>query len=327
MKVQKQNYKTTQSDALMDDLLLPAEVVVDGEQRYISLQKTPKKLILYKEDGSAKIISNPTFSSGKYVITDSSFTYAYYVPSEEVTISRAIAKLGLDLSLDPSASTGSWVDLLNLKLAQTSQALTTWDTYNIYKVAYNHEDLVAALASLPLSSSVVVNIDDASVSIGSWLVKKGDLICRDSFGDLHHIKGSNGGFYFPSTVNKIDNGTVFKLGFQFSTASPIEGESPVVSETISATTPYTNMTVQFPSIDEMEPALCYANRGVIETSKTETFAFLTTNDNRRIEPIIYYYITTNNQEERIFFPSEFVVEGETFKINNPTKMSLVYEVR
>lgn len=329
-----------------DNILLTAALTNEDGKNYIVLQHNPKAVILSTDDGNtAKVDFNPVFVSGKYEVA-SPFTKVYYVPGDAVTAERAVINLGLEQPLNPSANIGEYFDLLSLKLAYAERSLSVWDTYNIYKVAYNLEELSSALASLPLSSSILVNIESAAASVGSWQVKKGDMICRDSFGALHHIQGSNGGYYFPSKIKTVElsknnsDGTpttssVFQLGFQFSTATPKEGSSNTIVSGVDATTAYQQMSVQFPEIENMQPALCYASSGTIAANTAASaftpINFLTTDSSKedapQIQPVVYYYLLQGGQEERVYLPVDYHPSSSSFRLYNPTKMSLKYEVR
>lgn len=337
MRINKQYAKNLQpNNTTLDNILLEAKVIESNSKKYIELQTTPKMIILSDSTGStAKIDNNPNVTSGKYDVPNT-FTKAYYVPGDSITISRAVANLGIDTTLNPAASISEQVDLLNLKLTQAGKDLSVWDTYNIYKVAYNLEDLSSALASLPLSSSVLVNIDTASVSVGSWTVKKGDMICRDYLGTLHHIPGSNGGYYFPSKIQTVvlnkqgdqtTTSSVFQLGFQFSTETPKDGSAQTIVSGTDATEAYTNMSVQFPPIEAMESALCYSNTGPIAPNTDKSINFLFLDESQKIQPIVYYYVNDGEKEERVYLPVDYYPSDTSFRLANPTKLNLKYEVR
>jgi hypothetical protein len=244
--------------------------------------------------------------------------------------------------------------LLNLKLEKAERQLSIWDTYNIYKVIYNSDELASAVSSLPLSSSVLININETSYRFGNWTIKKGDMIVKDYLGELHWVKGSNGGFYFPSKIVEVPSNSVpeqeainpleegsnatnstsaFEIQFQFSTENPIEDDITINSNDDAPVVPYKTMNLQFPSMEDVD-SLCYTSYGTIPPialngngENTSTTSITVKNASEKvIQPIVYLYI---NGKERIFLDPDYEIDDAetTITLSNPTKMELTYEVR
>lgn len=352
MKINATRTIPSSSNNSYEDFLL--EAVVENGQ--IELSKKPKKIIWYNDDDDdAKVILNPNPSSGSKYSAPDGFRKAMYVPDYDFNIRRAADILGLAVPLNSSATIDDWAQLLNLKLEKAERQLSIWDTYNIYKVIYNSDELASAVSSLPLSSSVLININEASYRFGNWTIKKGDMIVKDYLGELHWVKGSNGGFYFPSKIvevsssstsesesinpleegsNSTNSASAFEIQFQFSTENPIEGDITIKSDSEDQTTiPYKIMNLEFPQMEGVE-SLCYTGQGTIpltlEGKDTSTISMDVKNTSEKvIQPIVYLYIDSVNGKERIFLDHDYEIDDAetTITLSNPTKMELTYEVR
>ena len=332
MKINATRTIPSSSNNSYEDFLLEA---VADENGQIELSKKPKKIIWYKDNGEASVVLDPKPSSGSKYLAPSGFKKAMYVPDYDFNIRRAADILGLAVPLNSSATIDDWAQLLNLKLEKAERQLSIWDTYNIYKVIYNSDELASAVSSLPLSSSVLININETSYRFGNWTIKKGDMIVKDYLGELHWVKGSNGGFYFPSQIAKVSNDTsAFKIQFQFSTENPIEKDITISSNNNNnnnnaSIEPHETMYLEFPQMENVE-SLCYASQGTLDikgTNKSTTLIDVIKNDLEKvIQPIVYLYI---DGKERIFLDSDYEIDDTETKItlSNPTLMQLTYEVR
>ena len=353
MKINATRTIPSSSNNSYEDFLLEA---VADENGQIELSKKPKKIIWYKDNGEASVVLDPKPSSGSKYLAPSGFKKAMYVPDYDFNIRRAADILGLAVPLNSSATIDDWAQLLNLKLEKAERQLSIWDTYNIYKVIYNSDELASAISSLPLSSSVLININEASYRFGNWTIKKGDMIVKDYLGELHWVKGSNGGFYFPSkivevpsnsapeqeAINPLEEGSnatnstsAFQIQFQFSTENPQEGDTTINSNNTTSINPYETMYLEFPQMEGVE-SLCYKSQGTLDkegsvdedgndTSITLIDVIKNTSE-KVIQPIVYLYI---DGKERIFLDSDYEINNAKTKItlSNPTQMQLTYEVR
>lgn len=363
MKINATRTTPSSSNNSYEDFLLE----IEADSGYIILDKKPKKIIWYKDNREAIIWSSKELEEqeGPEYVAPPGFTKAMYVPDYDFNIRRAVDILGLDVPLNSSATIDDWAQLLNLKLEKAERQLSIWDTYNIYKVIYNSDELASAISSLPLSSSVLININEASYRFGNWTIKKGDMIVKDYLGELHWVKGSNGGFYFPSKIvevssnstseseainpsepeainlleegsNSTNSTSAFKITFQFSTENPQEGSKTINSDSEEKITiPYKTMNLQFPQMEGVE-SLCYASQGTLdkkgtldENKKDTSITLIDVIKNtseKVIQPIVYLYI---DGKERIFLDSDYETDDAETKItlSNPTQMKLTYEVR
>ena len=353
MKINATRTIPSSSNNSYEDFLLEA-VVKNGQ---IELSKKPKKIIWYDNSGNATIQLGENLNAEdetKYSAPDDRFTNAMYVPDYDFNIRRAVDILGLDVPLNSSATVDDWAQLLNLKLEKAESQLSIWDTYNIYKVIYNSDELASAVSSLPLSSSILININETSYRFGNWTIKKGDMIVKDYLGELHLVKGSNGGFYFPSKIVEVSSSSTsepeatplldegsdstnstsaFEIQFQFSTENPQEGSKTINSNSEEQiTTPYKIMNLQFPQMENVE-SLCYASQGTLNKKGTVDKNGNDANTTSismigNIQPIVYLYL---DNKERIFLDLDYKIEGKednkTIKLSNPTQMQLTYEVR
>ena len=282
---------------------------------------------------TSKVTWNPTATKSEdqiytyYSLTTTSPTQVFYIPSEEVTIDRLMENLSLYL---PNTNIQKQLEFLALKLENNKKQLTTWDTYNIYRVVYNRDDFVMALASQPLSSSIVVNTTDATITVGAQTYSKGDMVVKDAYGATHYIPGSNGGYYFPRSITTFegeeDTG-LFQLNFGYSTTQPLPATESQTNNVLTSDkpleTPYETIKVTFPETT-ISNNQCYAGNKELEPAQELSIAY-NTKDDVKIEPIVYCYL--QNTGERIIFPEDYKVDGAYFKIKNTTKMSIDCEVR
>lgn len=206
---------------------------------------------------------------------------------------------------------------------------------NIYRVVYNREELSAALSSLPLSSSIIINVDDYSLTVGEWNVIKGDMIIKDKDGVLHHLKGSVGGFYYPAKIESIKNeaGTdsgLFKIKFAYSQESPINNtttigaveEDGVLTELFN---PTNKIILKIPEVDTQNN-VAYSIHEKLSTGKTTDPQQFLTIDGKPIRPIVYCYLNG----ERVYFPSDYSIDENDngkFVINNLSAFDIDCEVR
>ena len=192
------------------------------------------------------------------------------------------------------------------------------------------------------------------------------MLIKDAWGGIHHIKGSNGGFYFPSSIQTLtktdgDGGEsgLFQINFQYSQETPIPKDTLDGDNTITKTAPlsipYELIGVQFPPTEADANIQCYSKTLTLAQNEThkETYlypdAIVTDNptdadtyNGEAIEPVVYYYLSSG---ERIIFPSDYTVsdtktisitvDNKTqtatkrtkFQVKNPSKMTIKCEVR
>ena len=203
--------------------------------------------------------------------------------------------------------------------------MSSWDTLNIYRVVHTIDELSEALSSLPLSSSIVANIDDVTLKLGEWSIAKGDTIIKDVNGELHLIKGAKGGYYFPSKVELVDEkSTLATISFSYSQENP-EEDSKTIDAGVAVNDPSKLMTFNMPTTAESS-LVGYGYRDKLNGAQQKELQYTFDSDNKAIEPIIYYYY----ENERIIFPEDYEktsASSTTFKIKNPCRMQVYYEVR
>lgn len=263
---------------------------------------------------------------------DFSAKKAYYVPSEDLLLSRLISDL--NISMPKTSNLAEQINFLGVKLEETNKNLSTWDTYNIYKVAYNREELVSALAALPLSSSVLINTDEAQLEVGSWKLQKGDMLVKDAWGSLHQLKGSNGGYYFPSSITPFAEGDssnnesgLFQVNFTYTQETPLPDTKTITNEaSTELQVPYNTIKVQFPTVEQEEvDVTCYSYHGTLSANTSSSnIPFIKSKDEKTIEPVVYYYLTTG---ERIIMEQDYIIGSNAFSVKNATKMDVLCEVR
>lgn len=327
-------------------VLIPT--TVSGNSILINSKYSPVMIIWLSQDKQTYHIDiNPEKDAGENYVGNSYSlkedfvaSQAYYVPSEELLLSHLISTL--NISLPHSSNISDQINFLGVKLEETNKTLSTWETYNIFKVAYNREELVSALAALPLSSSVLINTDEPRLDVGSWNLQKGDMLVKDAWGNLHHLKGSNGGFYFPSSITPFaDSGDgasgLFQVNFTYSQETPLPDTKTITNQKdTELQVPYDKIKVQFPSIDQSEiDVTCYSFHGDIDSSG-EVIDWIKVGSGDGLEyvdPIVYYYIKETG--ERILFDADYIPSttkdeknhASSFTVKNPTSMEVLCEVR
>lgn len=251
----------------------------------------------------------------------------FYIPSEEMTVDRLMENLNLYL---PNTNIQKQLEFLTLKLENNKKQMTTWDTYNIYRVVYNRDDFVMALASQPLSSSIIVNTTDAAITVGAQTYSKGDMVVKDAYGTIHYVPGSNGGYYFPRSITTFEDeedSGLFQLNFGYSTVQPLPATESQTNNVLTATqpleTPYEVIKVTFPETT-ITNNQCYAGNKELAPGQEISIPY-NTKDDVKIEPIVYCYLKDTG--ERIIFPEDYKVSGAYFKIKNESDMVIDCEVR
>lgn len=93
---------------------------------------------------------------------------------------------------------------LNRKLSVVRKTITAWDTYKITEVVIEKELLAGKIQGLPLNSSLVVNTSEP-VYLNGKTYQLGDIVFKDINGNLHQIKSSPSGFFYPSKIGRTIN--------------------------------------------------------------------------------------------------------------------------
>lgn len=322
---------------------------LSGNKVYIPSIYTPKAIIWYNQSGDAFYDSNPHYEEatgdlygGRYYTTDhfttgdkAGFipTQVYYIPSEEYSASRLIQELNVPITT--TTNTTAMFDYLNLKLENISKQTSQWDALNIYKVVYSRDDFSEGLSSLPLNSSMIVNVDDITLKLGDKSLDKGDIIIKDKDGVLHVVKGAKGGFYYPSKIEMIEGGsTLASISFRYTQYTP-QDDNKTVEEGDSIDSAYQTITFELNG-EAANSNSGYGMQGELNPSQTENLDYISTEDGY-LEPIIYYYLIEEDggNVERIIFPEDFLnvtVEENGGSINkiqikNPSSVKVAYEVR
>lgn len=312
------------------------------ETVYISSPYKPKAILWYDEDGKAFYDNDPQYRDssaaesqvGRYYVlnkekagSDFNPTQAAFIPSDKLAASRFIDELNIPITT--KTDTASLFNYLNLKLENLNNSVSTWDSLNIYRVVYNREELSAALSSLPLSSSIIINVDDYSLTVGEWNVIKGDMIIKDKDGALHHLKGSVGGFYYPAGLTEITNSSggnstgLLEIKFAYSQENPIpESKATINEENSELGTPAEQITLTIPKVDTTNNVAYSIHQTLSAKGKIEQ-SFLT-NENTKINPVVYCYL----DGERVYFPSDYSLnKNGTFTIENLSAFAIDCEVR
>lgn len=310
------------------------------ETVYISSPYKPKAILWYDNDGKAFYDNDPQYRNssaaesqvGRYYIlnkekagSDFKPKQAAFIPSDELAASRFIDELNIPITT--KTDTASLFNYLNLKLENLNNSVSTWDSFNIYRVVYNREELSAALSSLPLSSSIIINVDDYSLTVGEWNVIKGDMIIKDKDGALHHLKGSVGGFYYPAKIEeaKDQSGSptgLIQIKFAYSQENPISDSTITIDEeNLELGTPAEKITLTIPKVDTTNN-VAYSIHQTLYTNGTIEQPFLT-KGNTKIRPIVYCYLNG----ERVYFPSDYSIDKDKFVIKNLSAFAIDCEVR
>lgn len=314
------------------------------ETVYISSPYKPKAILWYDDDGKAFYDNEPKyrdsfaaeFQVGRYYTlnkekagSDFNPTQAAFIPSDELAASRFIDELNIPITT--KTDTASLFNYLNLKLENLNNSVSTWDSFNIYRVVYNREELSAALSSLPLSSSIIINVDDYSLTVGEWNVIKGDMIIKDKDGALHHLKGSVGGFYYPSQIIEATDQSgsptgLLQIKFAYSQENPISNSDEIIKKGDSALgTPAEKITLTIPEVDTKNNVAYSIHKTVSAGGTTDPQQFLT-KGNTKIHPIVYCYLNG----ERVYFPSDYSIDENDsgkFVIKNLSAFNIDCEVR
>lgn len=93
---------------------------------------------------------------------------------------------------------------LNRKLSAVRKTITAWDTYKITEVVTEKNLLAGKIQGLPLNSSLVVNTSEP-VYLNGKTYQLGDIVFKDINGNLHQIKSSPSGFFYPSKIGRTIN--------------------------------------------------------------------------------------------------------------------------
>lgn len=331
MKINQQIRQTSTTNQAQTISKLLVEGTVTNGVLSINSFYPPIKIFWEDADHNGYIDSTPTSEKTNtgylYTPSKSDFTptKAYYIPSQTMSIQKIIEDLKVASPMTNKDT--ELFDFLNLKMEAANKNLSSWDTYQIYKVIYNTEEFSEALSSLPLSASILVNTEESVLQVGAWTVQKGDMIVKDRLGQLHHLKGANGGFYFPSSITPLGETGIFQINFTYSQQTPTQSTNVVIDEDKDPLTqPYTDIKIKFPTVEETDSTLGYSGRYTLASKGSQTINYLKESaetNASNIEPIVYYYF----EGERIIFPSDYTATSSSFTVSNPSNLEITCEVR
>ena len=329
--------KTTQQNSYFAESYF--NVIFEAEiknNQYIKIPSNhaPNAILWKYSDGSAYYDEEPKHDA---TITDTSGpglcykspngkkpSAAYFIPSDTLLASRIIDELNIPVQ---GTDTTSLFNYLNLKLENINNNVSIWDFLNIYKVVYTKDELSDAVASLPINSSVIVNVDDFSLYVGQWNVIKGDMIIKDKDGVLHHLKGASGGFYYPAKIQGLGTGSgMFSINFKYSQEEPEAGTSTTISNSSSVLSePKETIILKVPNSDNTTNTTCYSEHIVLNSGGYTEVTYQKL-DSNNIEPVVYYYLNG----ERIYFPKDYEVsqaDANKFICTNQSNFTISCEVR
>lgn len=92
---------------------------------------------------------------------------------------------------------------LSKQLDDVTKQITYLDAYNIIDSVEAKEFFNAKVNALPPNSSLVINADEFSSDGVSY--NRGDIILKDAYSRVVHIKSQTGGVYFPVKIEQEKN--------------------------------------------------------------------------------------------------------------------------
>lgn len=201
---------------------------------------------------------------------------------------------------------------LNNKIDSVKKQITYLDVYNISDTVTDKNTFNAKVNALMNNSSLVINTTPFFVN--NKLYKTGDIILKNNYGDIIHIKSQSGGIFYPSSVTKDDSNN-YAIQYEFSESSPSEETCTVAVNTpatLAKQITFTNLT----SIDNNSNYVY----GVWQKVSSNIFNIdIFKKDSTSIQPYIKFFISSDtengNLAEEILLDYKIEeVDGNKWKI-------------
>ena len=200
---------------------------------------------------------------------------------------------------------------LNDKIDSVKKQITYLDVYNISDTVTDKNTFNAKVNALMNNSSLVINTTPFFVN--NKLYKTGDIILKNNYGDIVHIKSQSGGIFYPASVTK--DGNNYAIKYEFSESSPSEETCTAevnTTATLAKQITFTNLT----SIDNNKNYVY----GVWQKVSSKIFnidVFKT--GSTSIQPYIKFFISSDTEngslaEEIVLDYKIEEVEGNKWKI-------------
>ena len=202
---------------------------------------------------------------------------------------------------------------LNNKIDSVKKQITYLDVYNITDTITDKNTFNAKVNALMNNSSLVINTTPFFVN--NKLYKTGDIILKNNYGDIIHIKSQSGGIFYPSSVIKDDNSNSYAIQYEFSESSPSEETCTAevnTPATLAKQITFTNLT----SIDNNSNYVY----GVWQKVLSNIFNIdIFKKDSTSIQPYIKFFISSDtengNLAEEILLDYKIEeVDGNKWKI-------------
>lgn len=234
------------------------------------------------------------------------------------------------LTTMPTDDTERAFNYLNAKMAAIRKTITAFDALKIQGTIDDVETANAVITSLDNNASLIVNIN--SFNYGNIVCRRGDIINKDTTGELHFIKSETSGFFFPSNITNIGETNNIEVTFTYTENPPVIDES-----TGPSTVPARNMSFDIEQYSE-ENSYIYGLFGLLAdaTDAIEYKTFTKDGITYTVEPIVYYYLKdANGNFERIMFDYDYqpvgLTEFKLYQFNsthpNPAPNDLYYVVK
>ena len=119
------------------------------------------------------------------------------------------------------------LSIVNKNLEKTQRNLTYFDVYKFYSAITSESEFVSKINELPPNMATIINT--TYFTYDNQAYKQGDVVVRNNNGELIHIESISGGYYYPSSLEKIDNdsGKTYTLHYSYSVTPPTEGETKI----------------------------------------------------------------------------------------------------
>ena len=211
---------------------------------------------------------------------------------------------------------------LNRKLSAIRKTITAWDTYKITEVVVEKELLAGKIQGLPLNSSLVVNTSEP-VYLNGKTYQLGDIVFKDISGNLHQIKSSPSGFFYPSNIQKTgsDSNTIqidysFFAGSQPSLPEQTidqDNNKPITEpgHTIKTTLTLSEDTNFYNKSDFIAP-----REKVTDITKIEN-----------VLPKVFTYLCEGESILEEIYIDNILTVSDTITIENPTTFTIKYIMR
>lgn len=201
---------------------------------------------------------------------------------------------------------------LNDKIDSVKKQITYLDVYNISDAVTDKNTFNAKVNALMNNSSLVINTTPFFVN--NKLYKTGDIILKNNYGDIVHIKSQSGGIFYPSSITKDNDSNNYAIKYEFSESSPskeIETVEVNTTATLAKQITFTNLT----SIDNNGNYVY----GIWDQVIANPYYFsIFMNNSRPVQPYIKFFISSDNTNgnlaEEIALNYKIEQDGNLWKI-------------